>query len=564
MLTKRIRRIICHAGIRTLIFLSLLFYFPLKYSYGQSTNFTSSNLPIIVIETHGQTIPLDNPRIIADMGITYNGPGVRNYTTDTFNIYSGKISIEIHGSSTAGWTKKSYSLETENADGSNNNVSLLDMPAENDWILYAPYYDRSLMRDVLVYDLAREMGWYASRTRYCELVLNNKYQGLYILMEKIKRDKNRVDISKLKPDEISGDNVTGGYIIKIDKEAWKHGFDSKYKPYPGATQTIRYQYWYPDKNNIVPEQEDYISHYVWNFEDVMAGDDYADREYPAYMNVHSFVDYFIINELSKNVDGYRLSSYLYKDRDSKGGKLTAGPVWDYNFSFGNVAYDDAQYYTGWELFYLTQNDGLVPFWWRKLIHDSVFVQQIIQRWHDLRKDLITRDHLDGFIDTVADTLAEAKDRNFSRWIGPGDPKLPTDGWFPPSDPIDTLHTYADEIYYLKYWIDKRIQWIDGNIDLLLTTVTPPGSRLYGFRLKQNVPNPVNDETTIAYEIPEQLHVQINVYNLLGQKVTTLLDKEQSRGEHHIQWIPHGVANGIYIYEIRAGNFRAAKKLLLQK
>ena len=302
-------------SINILISLLLLFICQsLIYAGNKIINLTSSNLPIIIINTNGLTIPYDDPRIVADMGVIYNEQGERNNISDPFNNYSGKISIEIRGASSAGWSKKSYGIETQNLDGSNNNVSLLGMPEENDWILYASYYDRSFLRNVLTFKLANEMGWYASRTKYCELVLNGEYKGIYVLMEKIKRDKNRVNISKLNPDEISGDDVTGGYIIKVDKEGWKPGIDSEYPPYSGATQTIRYQFHYPDADEIVEEQVNYLSGFLGTFEYVLAGNNYADNisGYPRYLNVESFADYYILNEFSKNVDGYRLSAYLYK------------------------------------------------------------------------------------------------------------------------------------------------------------------------------------------------------------------------------------------------------------
>jgi len=283
------------------------------FTSSAQVNFTSSNLPIIIINTNGLTIPYDDPRIVVDMGVIYNEQGERNNISDPFNNYSGEISIEIRGASSSGWSKKSYGIETQNDDGSNNNVSLLGMPEENDWILYASYYDRSFLRNVLTCKLANEMGWYASRTKYFEMVLNGEYHGVYILMEKIKRDKNRVDIGTLNPDEISGDDVTGGYIIKVDKEGWKPGIDSEYPPFSGATQTIRYQFHYPDADDIVEEQVSYLSNFIGAFEYVMAGSNYADNlsGYPRYLNVESFADYYILNELSKNVDGYRLSAYLY-------------------------------------------------------------------------------------------------------------------------------------------------------------------------------------------------------------------------------------------------------------
>lgn len=560
--------------INIIISLLLLFFCQSPiYAGNKLTDFTSSNLPIIIINTNGLIIPYDNPRIVADMGIIYNEQGERNNISDSLNNYSGKISIEIRGASSAGWSKKSYGIETQNLDGSNNNVSLLGMPEENDWILYASYYDRSFLRNVLTFKLANEMGWYASRTKYCELVLNGEYQGVYVLMEKIKRDKNRVDISKLNPDEISGDDVTGGYIIKVDKEGWKPGIDSEYPPFPGATQTIRYQFHYPKADDIVEEQVSYLSNFIGSFEYVMNGNNYADNlsGYPGYLNVESFADYYILNELSKNVDGYRLSAYLYKSKDSNGGKLAAGPVWDHNFSFGNIGYYDGQYYSGWQLGFFLEDEGFktgdgfqVPFWWRKLMHDSSFVQLIIDRWRDYRQDILHIDNLHQYIDAVADTLDEAKERNFEIWIGPGDPKLPEDGWFPPSDHISYFQSYYDEIEYLKDWTANRVIWIDENIESLLSLTVPDGNRSYGFNLRQNIPNPVSSVTTITYELPRQMPVRIDIYNTLGERIATIFNSVGEQGLNYVTWNPQGLSNGIYFYEIRAGNFRDVKKLLLQK
>ena len=545
----------------------LVFSFPGRGGLlpAQEVDFTSSNLPIVVIDTRGQEIPKESPRIRADMGIIWNGPGQRNEITDPYNDYDGMISIKIHGSSSGGWSKKSYSIETEKPDSSNNNVPLLGMPKENDWILYAPYYDRSLMRNVLTYRMMESWGWYAPRTRYCEMVLNGDYQGIYVLTEKIKRDKHRVNIAKMDADDNAGDSLTGGYIFKVDKEPWKPHFNGKYRPYPDASYHTHYQYVYPKADNITPSQIDYISHHFWDFEDAAAGSDREDPEkgYPAYLNVASYVDMYLINELTKNVDGYVLSSYFYKDRDSDGGKITAGPVWDFNFSFGNVAYNHAQYYSDWQLqFYLNHNYS-VPYWWNNLIYDSLFVEDVIQRWHELRQSLVTTEHIDAFIDAVADTLDEAKDRNFTIWIGPGDPPAPEDGWFPPSDPIDDFTSYADEINYLKMWTAQRIQWMDDHIEALRDKVIHPGDTAsYDFLLSQNRPNPATDHTTFIYEIPYQYHVQLKIYSLTGRLVATLVDERQMRGRYNVPWNTQGIAAGMYIFELRAGPYRSVKKLMI--
>ncbi len=201
-------------GERIILFLALILSGTV-YVSGQ-VDFSVSNLPVVVIETNGQEI-LDDPRIVADMGIIYNGEGQDNHISDPFNHYEGKISIEYRGSTSLNYAKKSYSFETQDDYGANRNVPLLGMPEENDWVLYGPYGDKTLIRNIISYKLFSDLGHYAPRTSLCELVLNGNYQGVYVLVEKIKRDGNRVNIAGLNSSDISGDNLTGGYIIKIDK-----------------------------------------------------------------------------------------------------------------------------------------------------------------------------------------------------------------------------------------------------------------------------------------------------------------------------------------------------------
>ncbi len=560
--------------IGALFFAWFPFGFLLASEKNASVDFSSSNLPIVVIDTHGQKIPMDNPRIMADMGIIAYGPGRRNYLTDPFNNYAGKISIEIHGQSSAGWDKKSYGLETENPDGSNRDVSLLGLPEENDWILYAPFYDRSLLRNVLVYRLARHMGWYASRTRFCELVLNGSYQGLYVLMEKIKRDKHRININKLKPDEISGDDLTGGYILRIDKEPWKPGFDSPYPPFPGAQNGIRYQYVYPKPETIAPEQKSYIQNYVLSFEKFMRDSLVANPtgDYTRYLNLDSFVDFFILNEVSRNVDGYRLSTYFYKDKNSKGGKLTAGPVWDFNFSFGNVDYYDSWKTEGWQLLYFTDNDYfhsadsfLVPFWWKLLFHDDRFIRNLDHRWAELRDTILSQDSLFGTIDQLADSISEARTRNFELWPGPGDTNL-GGGWYPGPPPGMNVHTYEEEIAYLKAWISSRTAWMDARISFLASVFHSGKTPLpRGFALLQNYPNPFNPETTIRYRLPARSFVRLTVYNARGERVREWVYQHQRPGEHRVSFNADGLASGVYIYQIQLeGKFIRSKKMILLK
>jgi len=534
--------------------------------------FSSSNLPIVIINTNGQDIPYDDPRIVADMSVINNGAGQRNNLTDPANDYLGKISIEIRGQSTAGWDKKSYAMETQNNDGSNRNVSIMGLPEENDWILYAPYYDRSLLRNVLTFQLAREMGWYSTRSVYCELVLNGEYQGIYAFMEKIKRDKNRVDIAKLKPDEISGDDVTGGYILRVDKEPWNPGFNSQFPPYPDATTEVRYQYYYPKDDEIVPEQEAYIKGFIYAFENLMHTGNYRDpvSGYVSYLNVSSFVDYVILNELSRNVDGYRLSAFLYKDKDSDGGKLHAGPVWDYNFSYGNAGYYDSWLIEGWQLRYFSDNeefhqmDGFqMPFWWKLLFTDKAFVNQLETRWQDLRNNILSMDNIYLIIDQVADTTAEARVRNFEIWPDPGSTDL-GGGWFPNDPRSSQIGSYEDELILTENWIRDRMLWLDENIPLLTSLAENALKIPTTFELMQNYPNPFNPSTAISYQIPTLSQVELTVYNALGQKVRTLVKETQSVGTYTLQFDAHKLNSGLYYYQLKVNGYTINKKMLLLK
>src|SRR6185503_14411975 len=262
-----------------------------------------TNLPILSINTNGQTIH-DDPKIICDMGLIDNGYGNRNFPTDSFNGYSGKIAIEVRGSSSQGFPKFSYGFETRSTLNTNldTNVSLAGMPEENDWILSANFSDKSFCRNFLTFQLQREMGHWASRCRFVDVLLNGEYIGIYVLMEKIKRDGDRVDIEKLHPWENSYPDISGGYIIKIDKinGSGGAGWTSPYPPMHNPNgQTIYYQYEYPDPDSISLQQQQYIQSYVDSFESALAGPDYMDSVlgYSKFIGNKSFIDYFFSNEL---------------------------------------------------------------------------------------------------------------------------------------------------------------------------------------------------------------------------------------------------------------------------
>ncbi|MBI4931179.1 MAG: CotH kinase family protein [Bacteroidetes bacterium] len=514
-------------------------------------SFTSSNLPIVVINTNNQPIP-DEPKLTCDMGIIYNGIGVRNYMTGPFNNYNGKIAIEARGSSSQMFPKKSFGFETRYAIGNKKDTILLGMPAEHDWILNASYSDKTHMRNVLSYKLFRDFGRYAHRTQYCELVINGQYQGVYILMERIKRDKNRVNIAKLNTWENAGDSLTGGYIIKIDKTTGNGGagWTSPFPPVVSSGgQTIYFQYEYPDADSITIQQQNYIQQYVDSFETSLAAPNFTDTSigYAKYCGVNTFIDYFILNEVSKNIDGYRLSTYLYKDKYSKGGKLKIGHPWDYDIAWLNADYCGSPSYTDWAYEFGNVCSGdfwQVPFWWNRFMQDSNFTDNLKCRWIMLRNSVLDTGYLFSYIDSSASYLNEGMGRNFITW-----PILGVYVWPNPS-PIPI--TYQGEINRLKLWISNRLTWLDTNMPgNCLTTSLPsyPSEKYFSV-----YPNPSKGVCRLSPTLSKKEGV-VEVYSVLGERVLSLPFGKGGDGLLDLSNQP----NGIYILKIFSG-----EKLILYK
>ncbi len=516
----------------------------------------SSDLPIISINTNGQQI-VDDPRIVAEMGIIYNGPGIRNNITDSFNNYNGLINIEIRGSSSQSFPKKSFSLETQDTADNAIDVSLLGQPSENDWVLYAPYDDKTLMRDQLMYRIGRDMGRYASRTVYAELLINGEYEGIYVLEEKIKRDANRVHIAKLTPADTVGDDLTGGYILKIDKgTAGGLYWSSSYPPYPGAWQTIDFRYHDPDGVDLMPQQIAYIQNYMYEAETSLADSNFTDPDsgYRKYIDPASFIDFFIANEVSRNVDGYRLSTYFYKDKDSNGGKLKMGPLWDFNIALGNANYCQGGYSTGWAWQFNTFCSGdswQVPFWWDRLLQDSLFANDLQCRWQYLRQNVLSTSYIFNFIDSVALLVNESQQRNFQRW-----PILGVYIW--PNNIV--FNTYAEEVNYLKTWLTDRLNWMDANIpgtcsSLGTNTLIAESPGLYIY------PNPMTNSATIYFTTAKIGNVSITISDITGRMIKTIFNGSVLKGSHTLHWNnENDLKAGMYLLHLDAGNYSETKKL----
>jgi len=388
----------------------------------------------------------DNPRVLGFMRIIYRGPGERNYMTDLtkpeYLNYSGRIEIEIRGSSSQITPKKQYGFTTLLSDNvSDNNVSLLGMPSENDWILNGMVFDTARIRDYLCYNLSRQLGNYASRTAYCEVVINNDYQGIFILQEKIKSDNERVDVLKI----TSGDNylpdVSGGYITKADKVS--PGEPIAWRMYTWYGSPVDYIHDLPKPENATLWQTDYIKSQFENLETTAEnGNASLDNGFPSIIDVPSFIDFMIINELGSNPDAGSYSTFFHKDRN---GKLRAGPVWDFDLTFGNDLFFwgyDRSLPTGWR-FQDYQNDGST--FWRNLFLNNEFNCYLSKRWNELiqSNQPLNLSCLEVFIDQTVSTIGEGVARDYTRWD------------------IDMNHQqYIDDI---KSFLNTRIEWMTANI-----------------------------------------------------------------------------------------------------
>ena len=500
-------------------------YRPVPSWFQAPLNFEESNLPLVIINTNNQEI-VDEPKIPATIGIINNGIGEINHLFDEFE-YFGYCGIELRGNSSLYFDKKSYGFEMRDEFDNDMDTTLLGFPSEEDFILYGPYPDKSLINNRLAMKLANEMGHYASRTKFVELLINDEYLGVYVLMEKIKRDKGRVDISKLDSDEVSGDDLTGGYIFQID---WVEddGWSSNYNVYNGNYRLF-FQYYYPKPKDIVPEQKAYIKQYVDDFEKAIASTTYfnsKDKHYTEYIDLRSFVDNFIINEFSKNVDAYRLSSYFYKDKDSKDRKIKCG-YWDFNFSFGNADYCGGDDPTGWVYY---QCSGSSPFWWNNMLKDTVFTNALQCRWNELRQSVLSNESLNDYIDSFTNEVAEAQVRNFERW-----PVLGTYLWPNPSY-FAQASTYDEVIIAMKNWISNRLIWMDANIpgtaqhcDVYenFDTITKEDNVLGTHEEKPSIkiyPNPAHAFLTIE---SKEVIEDIMILNLSGKLIFRAQPKEKT-------------------------------------
>ncbi len=498
----------------------------------------STELPIVIIQTDefgydADVFDEDNDNHVAHMGIICN-PDNYNKPTDDFNDYNGRISMRLRGQTSRDYSKKSFKIETQDSLGENNNVPLVGMPPENDWILYGPFADKSLIKNEIVFNFGRKMGYYEPRTRFCEFIINERNLGLYALTEQIKRDNDRVNIARLNPDEIEGNDLTGGYIFRYDKDV--NGIEIRY----------------PNDDDIQPEQQNYLFDLWDSIDAIIYSNHFLDREigYRKYYDDTTLIDYIIINEVTKNIDAYYYSCYMHKDRDDRDPRIKFGPLWDYDFSMGYSLWEDLTT-TGW----MFNNRSRLPI--KRILQDTTFTADLAERWHTLREGMLHTDSVNYMIDSIVGKLEPYIERNYEVW-----PIIEFDlNWH---ESLIAGKTYEEEIENLKQWIEERSLWLDDNFDQIYfeLQIYPSTYREYlgedMLKLTNGYvfcsPNPFSGTIHLRMNFKKPGEAVIHLYDITGRKLTTLLHENVMEGinEYSID-VDNNFAEGIYFLKVYHNN-----------
>jgi len=517
-------------------------------SYAGFTQLTSTNLPIVIIAT---PTTISTTQIQGTISIIDNVSGV-NTPTDAPK-FTGMIGVNVRGNTT--YPKSSYTVETWSSPTVSLDTILLGMPSDNDWVLLAIYEDRSLLRNTLSFHLHEQMGRYTSRQRYCEVLVNSQYMGIYTFGEKIKRDSLRLDIAKLNPTDNSGNELTGGYIVKIDGggAGWISAFTP---PYAGAQQ-IKFEYEYPSAGDITPAQEDYIESYVDSFETELNGANFQDTVlgWRRHGAENSFMDFMIMQEVSRNHEAYRKNTFLYKD---KGTKLRPGPLWSMDAAWKNTMDCNSSKDTGWCYNFgaaCGTDNKLPPFWWQKLSTDASFMEELKCRYTDYRKPghVLDTTKVFAYMDSVKLLLnaSSAVTRNFTQWPIWGVPLN--------NEPTPMATNYTEELKNMKLFIKSRLAWLDTKWISTSPGCLPLSTKDVLFEQSVSIyPNPSSDQLTIQIEgkVSGGEQYQISLLTIQGRIIHSLQTKNTSS-----QLDVSSLSNGVYMLTVSSSTGKFTGKFI---
>ncbi len=455
------------------------------------------DLPIVFIDTKGECLDQNvTEKIPATMKVL---DGATNNVADSAKGTRYDIGIKVRGQSSAKFPKPGYSIEVRDEKGEGMDVSLFGLPPADDWVLHGPYVDKSMMRNALAHWLFRQAGHYSPRTKHFDLYINGVYRGVYVLIEKIKRGKYRVNVSKLKETDISGDDVTGGYIWAFDKTGTNTGgmgMDDVNKEGFRTADGLNVIMHYPKKENLQTEQQAYLKKYLEDLENLFKNGKNGSG-YENYVDMTSALDYVLHEEVTNNSDSYWCSFFLHKPKDSKGGKVTLGPAWDFNLAMSNGGGMGSTSTDGWQIenpqkqgqggMMMMGSNLKAPNWLIGMWKDSHYQSELKKRWAELRSGVWHTKTMDVYLDSMKAYLTKAADRNFKRWpnlgqgSGQGDPdpepmkfcnnqnqggqnQNPWGMWGGGGGGItmggNNANTWDGEFEHLRKKMKERMQWMD--------------------------------------------------------------------------------------------------------
>ncbi|MBR3894320.1 MAG: CotH kinase family protein [Clostridia bacterium] len=422
-----------------------------------------SHLPLLYVDTGGQKIPgrayydEDGNRLLetAPNGEDFitvsikvtDREGGNNHLTDTPTLET-PAQMNIRGQSSRHFIKYGYSLTLVDENAKNAPAEMMGMDAHHDWVIHGPILDKTLIRNYMWYNIGGEIMEYAPNARFFEMFVNGKYEGLYLMVERITAGDatSRLNLSVNKKN-----NTFTGYCVRLDRGSNEIKDLDTFSMYTEKTNMIL-NLVYPGTNNITPELKAAIQAEFSEFERMLYSADFNDptKGYSAYIDVDSFVDYLLINEFTSNYDAGRVSTYLYKDVDGK----YKFCIWDFNSACDN--YQEAP---------VDRNGFLLPggVWFEMLMQDEAFVERVIERYAELRKTYFNEQYLIEYIDATVEYLGPAIDRNFVRW----DDAFIYDLLIPIERNPDT---YEEALGDLKGYLRERIDWMDRNITMLRTYI----------------------------------------------------------------------------------------------
>lgn len=411
---------------------------------------TYDHLPVMMITASGSIG--DGDKTPGWMELIQDHDGTLTDLDDAPRTWEGNIGIEIHGASSSADPKHCYRMELRDDAGDDLDYPLLGLGSDSDYVLHASYGDKTYLRNAFAYRIGRllgeDTGEWQPGTAFSEVFLNGTYMGIYVVTERVKRDKDRLDIGEPATTAEDGD-ITGGYLFKVD---YNRG------DYLTTAKGTLVEPMDPRTSELSSDQRTYVKTWLDSFETMLGGDDYDDPDsgYTHWINEDGWVDFILINELAHNVDAYRLSTYHYKERDEDGGLFHAGPIWDFDRAFGNVNYCSCWETDGWIIDDLAACGAYYqfPFWWEKLLQNEDFRNKLRCRWEQLRADELSDASMLAMIEEMAAEVAEAEPRDHGTWGTLG---------------VNVGYNYYvgatwdDELTWFEDWLTERAAWMDDNV-----------------------------------------------------------------------------------------------------